>query len=314
MNIMTGYLGATSGTVTIDGIDITQDPEEAKRHIGYLPEHPPLYTDMTVEEYMDFAAAIKGIKKAERKNEVESVMERTEISDVSDRLIRNLSKGYQQRIGIAQALLGSPEFIILDEPTVGLDPAQIIEIRNLIRGLSKDHTVMLSTHILSEVQEVCDHILIIHHGHKAACGTEAELEKDASINAPVEVTLRAFESKGLEVLKTVPGVASIDTVPSKEENTSSFRLTREAGKDIRDDLFFACAKAGIPILALKSNASLEDIFLQLTSSETAEASEEEPDACADSEKESTDQPEAETKPEDEPKADSEQNPASEKKG
>ena len=177
MNIITGYLAATEGTVTIDGKDVQKDPEEAKRAIGYLPELPPLYVDMTVREYLDFVAELKKVPKKERKQQIDEVMEMTQITDMQQRLIRNLSKGYRQRVGLAQAILGYPEVIILDEPTVGLDPKQIIEIRDLIRKLGENHTVILSSHILSEVSAVCDHIMIIAHGKLVASDSPENLQK-----------------------------------------------------------------------------------------------------------------------------------------
>ena len=177
MNIITGYLAATEGTVTIDGKDVQKDPEEAKRSIGYLPELPPLYVDMTVREYLDFVAELKKVPKKERKQQIDEVMEMTQITDMQQRLIRNLSKGYRQRVGLAQAILGYPEVIILDEPTVGLDPKQIIEIRDLIRKLGENHTVILSSHILSEVSAVCDHIMIIAHGKLVASDSPENLQK-----------------------------------------------------------------------------------------------------------------------------------------
>jgi len=179
MNIMTGYIGATEGEVIINGHNILEEPEEAKRSIGYLPEQPPLYTDMTPREYLNFAAELKGLDPDEMEESVLKVMKLTKITDVQNRLIRNLSKGYRQRVGLAQAILGLPEILILDEPTVGLDPKQILEIRELIRSLAKEHTIILSSHILSEVSEVCDHVLIIHHGKLIATGTPEELEKKA---------------------------------------------------------------------------------------------------------------------------------------
>ena len=174
MNLMTGYLGPTEGEILVDGHSVTQEPEKAKQAIGYLPEQPPLYLDMTAEEYLEFAARLKKVPKGDRGEQTARVMELTGITGVRGRLLRNLSKGYRQRVGLAQALLGFPKVLILDEPTVGLDPQQIIEIRTLIRDLARQHTVILSSHILSEVQEVCDHLLIIHHGKKVAAGTPEE--------------------------------------------------------------------------------------------------------------------------------------------
>ena len=184
MNLMTGYLGPTEGEILVDGHSVTQEPEKAKQAIGYLPEQPPLYLDMTAEEYLEFAARLKKVPKGDRGEQTARVMELTGITGVRGRLLRNLSKGYRQRVGLAQALLGFPKVLILDEPTVGLDPQQIIEIRTLIRDLARQHTVILSSHILSEVQEVCDHLLIIHHGKKVAAGTPEELEASARIDRP----------------------------------------------------------------------------------------------------------------------------------
>ena len=195
MNIITGYLGATSGTVTINGHDIFKEPEEAKKCVGYLPEQPPLYPEMTVQEYLDFAAELKGVQKAERKEQVRSAARRTGLEKVLPRLIRSLSKGYKQRVGIAQALLGSPKLIILDEPTVGLDPAQVIEIRNLIRELGQAHTVILSSHILSEVQAVCQQVLILSKGRLAASGSLQELTSDGRSLEEVFLELTGGETE-----------------------------------------------------------------------------------------------------------------------
>ncbi|MBQ4650822.1 MAG: ABC transporter ATP-binding protein [Firmicutes bacterium] len=178
MNILTGCLAATSGQVTVGGFDIYEDAVKAKKLIGYLPELPPLYHDMTVIDYLKFVAEVKGVKKSEMSEKLADIMEKTQIADVSGRLIKNLSKGYKQRVGIAQALVGDPEIIILDEPTVGLDPAQIIEIRELIKNLGEDHTVILSSHILSEIRAVCNHILIISHGKLVANDTPENLEAE----------------------------------------------------------------------------------------------------------------------------------------
>ena len=206
MNIMTGYLGATEGEVLINGHDILKEPEEAKKQIGYLPELPPLYMDMTVREYMEFAAELKKIPKEKRAESIEDVEKLVKIKDVEKRLIKNLSKGYRQRVGLAQAVLGFPEIIILDEPSVGLDPKQIIEIRELIRKLAKKHTVILSSHILAEVREVCDYIMIISKGKLVASDTPENLERYLGESGLIEIETRTEASKVKEVLKNVPGI------------------------------------------------------------------------------------------------------------
>lgn len=265
MNIMAGYLGASSGTVLIDGIDIANEPEKAKRLIGYLPEMPPIYDDMTVQEYLQFAAELKKVEKRLREERISAVMTKTGTTEVSGRLIRNLSKGYRQRVGLANALIADPEIIILDEPTVGLDPMQIIEIRGLIRELSKDHTVILSSHILSEVQEVCDWILIIHHGKMAACGSAEELEKTAAGSASLELSVRSDGKDVTDVFNSLKGVKSVIQLPASESGITSYRLERTDNADVRESVFHACVAAGLPIMMMKtSGVSLEDIFLKLT--------------------------------------------------
>ena len=209
MNIMTGYLGATEGEVLINGHDILKEPEEAKKQIGYLPELPPLYMDMTVREYMEFAAELKKIPKEKRAESIEDVEKLVKIKDVEKRLIKNLSKGYRQRVGLAQAVLGFPEIIILDEPSVGLDPKQIIEIRELIRKLAKKHTVILSSHILAEVREVCDYIMIISKGKLVASDTPENLERYLGESGLIEIETRTEASKVKEVLKNVPGIEKV---------------------------------------------------------------------------------------------------------
>ena len=273
MNIMTGYLGATEGQVIIDGHDILEEPEAAKKRIGYLPEIPPLYMDMTVDEYLEFAACIKKLPKPGRMDAIQEVMDLVKITDVRKRLIRNLSKGYRQRVGIAQALLGSPRVIILDEPTVGLDPLQIIEIRELIRQLGQTHTVLFSSHILSEVQTICDQILMIAHGKLAAFGAPDELE--SRLLTPNEITLTA-EGTEEQVRALLDGIGAITgrSITAEEGGLVTARLKtgREASlHDVSRALFFAFAGAGVPLLemALKK-ANLEDIFIELTE-QSAEA-------------------------------------------
>lgn len=268
MNIMTGYLGATEGEVLIDGHDILKEPEEAKRHIGYLPEQPPLYMDMTVREYLEFAAELKGIRRGKREEVITEVEKMVRISDVEGRLIRNLSKGYRQRVGLAQAVLGFPEMIILDEPTVGLDPKQIIEIRELIRKLSKKHTVILSSHILAEVREVCDYILIISKGRLVASDTPENLEKALGDHTTVEIEAQASPSEIRLILKNVPGIESVEMQPAVDYVTKA-RIREKKGEDVRERVFRAFASAQTPLLTLKAEGtSLEDVFMQLTQNDT----------------------------------------------
>lgn len=264
MNIMTGYLGATEGEVLIDGHDILKEPEKAKKHIGYLPEVPPLYTDMTVREYLEFAAELKALTKENKESGLEEVMKLTKLLDVQSRLIRNLSKGYRQRVGLAQAILGFPDIIILDEPTVGLDPKQIIEIRELIRSLSKKHTVILSSHILAEVREVCDYILIISKGKLVASDTPDNLERLRKGTESLEIETKAHPDTVENVLEPIAGIRSVHTEQSKAGTTLG-KIEAEAGADIREAVFFAFAEKKIPLLMMKaSEGSLEEVFIELT--------------------------------------------------
>ncbi|MFR5856007.1 MAG: ABC transporter ATP-binding protein [Lachnospiraceae bacterium] len=266
MNIMTGCLGATEGEVLIDGHNVAEEPMEAKKHIGYLPELPPLYGDMTPEEYLHFVARAKGLRREESARQIETVMEKTRIADVRKRLIRNLSKGYRQRVGIAQALLGNPEVIILDEPTVGLDPAQIIEIRELIRELGKEHTLVLSSHILSEVQAVCDSILILSKGRLVACDTAENLTKLMRGRENLRLLTRAEEETVRPIVENVDGVESLAF--AEEDGLTAVDVTPVEGQDVREALFNAFAEAKVPLLELRTEkASLEDVFLELTGGE-----------------------------------------------
>lgn len=273
MNILTGYLGATSGEVKINGYDIFTHPEEAKRCIGYLPELPPVYMDMTVQEYMDFVAELKKIDKADRKRSVQEVMELTKITEMKNRLIRNLSKGYRQRVGLAQAVLGYPEVIILDEPTVGLDPKQIIEIRELIQKLGEKHTVILSSHILSEVSAVCDHVFIISQGKLVASDSTKKLTSLMSGGQEIELVIKAEKEAAEEAFAAIEEIEKIEVTFGAEKGTVSVKLGVRKGADIRESIFYQCAHLELPILEMKSGGkSLEDIFLELTSEngETAE--------------------------------------------
>lgn len=267
MNIMTGYLGATNGSVLIDGHDILKEPEEAKKHIGYLPELPPLYMDMTVQEYLEFAAELKKLPKEKRESDISEAMKLTRLQDVSGRLIKNLSKGYKQRVGLAQAILGFPEIIILDEPTVGLDPKQIIEIRELIRTLSKKHTVILSSHILAEVREVCDYILIISKGKLVASDTPENLELLRNGASSLELEVKAAPETARAILSTIDDIDAME-MHSENENHTRVKLETKNGADIREAVFYAFAEEKCPLLEMKTaKASLEDIFMELTQKE-----------------------------------------------
>lgn len=270
MNIMTGCLAATAGEVKIGGFDIFEEPEKAKKLIGYLPEQPPLYLDRTPREYLSFVAAAKKIPASKRAEQIAYAMKVTQIEDVADRLIKHLSKGYKQRVGIAQAVLGDPEVIILDEPTVGLDPRQIIEIRELIRQLGKKHTVILSSHILSEVQAVCQTIMIISKGHLVACDSAQGLERLFAGTTTVELVTDANEAKIRAILAPIAGITGIK-VRQLPDGTQSVVLDMDTPADnqICRDIFFAFARQEQPILQMTmAKASLEDIFIELTGDES----------------------------------------------
>lgn len=265
MNIITGYLAATEGTVTIDGKDIQKDPEEAKRSIGYLPELPPLYVDMTVREYLEFVAELKKVPKKERKQQIDEVMEMTQITDMQQRLIKNLSKGSRQRVGLAQAILGYPEVIILDEPTVGLDPKQIIEIRDLIRKLGENHTVILSSHILSEVSAVCDHIMIIAHGKLVASDSPENLQKLMSGSMELNLEVKGSAAAVKSALQEISQIDRIEENTEASKNVAKLKVISKENADIREQVFYALADAKLPILEMThAEKSLEDIFLELT--------------------------------------------------
>ena len=272
MNILTGYISATDGEVLINGIDILDEPTRAKKEIGYLPEIPPLYLDMSVNEYLNFIYDLKKCKLP-KKAHIEEVCGLVKIKDVQNRLIKHLSKGYKQRVGMAQALIGNPEILILDEPTVGLDPKQILDIRNLIKRLGKKHTVILSSHILSEIQAVCDRIVIINKGEIAADDTTEHLSQIVTddlrytlrLDVGGEYTVEAPPESVIKVIETIDGVKGVDFAGSKEENTIDLDIEVEEGTDIRRELFRRMCERKWAILGLKSNQmSLEDIFLRIT--------------------------------------------------
>lgn len=269
MNIMTGYLGATEGEVLINGHDILKEPEEAKKQIGYLPELPPLYMEMTVREYLEFVAELKGIAKNKREESINEVEKMVKIWEVENRLIRNLSKGYRQRVGLAQAVLGFPEIIILDEPSVGLDPKQIIEIRELIRQLAKKHTVILSSHILAEVREVCDYILIISKGKLVASDTPENLERNLGDSDLIEIETKAGPDEVRRILETVDGIRSIST-KHLENGITWAQIQEKKNTDVREKVFQAFAQNHQPLLKLNPlQVSLEDVFMELTQSDRA---------------------------------------------
>jgi ABC-2 type transport system ATP-binding protein len=265
MNIIIGYLSATEGEVIINGHDIFEEPEEAKKCIGYLPELPPLYMDMTVKEYLQFVAELKKVPKKERAEQIEKAMQMTNITDMQKRLIKHLSKGYKQRVGLAQAIIGFPEIIILDEPTVGLDPKQIIEIRDLIKKLSKEHTIILSSHIMQEISAVCDHILIINKGQLVAEGTPEELAEMTQGTQEVTLRVKAQKATVETILNSVKDIHRKEYLEPVEENTTEVVVYAQKQKDIRVDLFKAFAAQKAPILSMSSySKSLEDIFLEVT--------------------------------------------------
>lgn len=265
MNMITGYIASTEGEIMIDGHNILEEPEVAKKKIGYLPEIPPLYLDMTVQEYLSFAAELKGISKEKRKSNIEEVMSTTKVTEVKYRLIKNLSKGYRQRVGLAQALLGYPEIIILDEPTVGLDPKQIIEIRDLIKNLGRKHTVILSSHILSEVSAVCDQVLIIDKGRLVASDTPENLGKVMSGTNSLELTVKGQESEIRKALDMVENIQEVIYHDSLVKGACDFTIKLSGDMDMRENIFFALAEVKCPILKMQSsNMSLEEVFLKLT--------------------------------------------------
>lgn len=260
MNIMTGYLGATEGEVLIDGHDILKEPNEAKKHIGYLPEIPPLYVDMQVMEYLEFAAELKGIPKQQRESAIDEVIQMAKLEDVKLRLIRNLSKGYRQRVGFAQAILGYPEIIILDEPTVGLDPKQIIEIRELIRHLGEKHTVILSSHILPEISAVCDHVFIISKGKLVASDSTENLVNLMSGAQEIELTVRTGAGEAAGYLQGEENIARVE-----QADHDKIRIYAKKGADVREEVFRQMAEHNIPVLEMKTvTKSLEDVFLEIT--------------------------------------------------
>ena len=271
MNILTGYLSATAGTVKIDGFDILEDPREAKKRIGYLPEQPPLYIDMTVSEYLNFVYDLKRTTLP-RKPHLAEISRLVKIDNVYNRLIRNLSKGYKQRVGIAQALVGNPDVLILDEPTVGLDPKQIIDIRNLIAQLGRTHTVILSSHILTEIEAVCERIIVINQGVLIADGTHEELSRHISEDMSLTVKIIGPARQVLSALQRMPGVKGARALGTRELGSTEFRIEPMPGVDVRSAIFDCAVAQGWKLLELTSNAmTLEEVFLKMVGQPPEEA-------------------------------------------
>ncbi|MBQ6714768.1 MAG: ATP-binding cassette domain-containing protein [Clostridia bacterium] len=271
MNIITGYLSLTQGEVSVDGYDVAKYPEEAKKRIGYLPEIPPLYMDMKVREYLNFIYDLKKVTFP-KKPHIDEILRLVKIDNVQNRLIKNLSKGYRQRVGFAQALVGNPDVLILDEPTVGLDPKQIIEIRNLIAKLGRNHTIILSSHILSEIQAVCERVIIINRGQIIADDTPNNLSKKLSRDHSLLIRVVAEEKEMYKALNAIKGVKAVNCLGSKEEGAYDFVITPEEDTDIRSLVYDRIVERGKTLLSLQSNElSLEQIFLRLTETDNDEA-------------------------------------------
>ncbi len=265
MNMLTGYLSSTEGEIMIDGIDILEDPVHAKMKIGYLPEVPPLYPEMTVNEYLQFACALKKVPARDRKEHVEKLLKECRIKDMQNRLITNLSKGYKQRVGLAAALAGDPDVLILDEPTAGLDPKQITEFRDLIRSLSKNHTIIISSHIMQEIQAVCDKVIIINHGRIIAIDTPEALSQRIMRNNKLELRIKGPRAEIVSGLKEIPGITGVDITRIREEGSIDIQVETEDEADVREQVFELCSSNHFPILQMNiSEMTLEDIFLQIT--------------------------------------------------
>ena len=293
MNIITGCLAATEGTVTVNGHDIFEEPVLAKKCIGYLPELPPLYMDMTVKEYLNFMYELKGVK-LDRKQHIGEICRLTKIDNVYTRLIGNLSKGYKQRVGIAQALLGNPPVLILDEPTVGLDPKQIIEIRNLIKSLGRNHTIILSSHILPEVQAVCERVIVMNNGCLVADGATDTLAHDLSAEHRIIARIDGPESEILQAIRGMEHIVEVYSLGEKEKGVFEISIEGEPNYDLRRNLFALLTRKGWPLLALRNtDLTLEEVFLQLTSGDASHAAPAEPEVEAETEPENTEASEPE---------------------
>lgn len=296
MNMMTGYLAPTSGSVEIEGLSMDSAAKEAKKHIGYLPENPPLYPDMTVHEYLIFVAELKGVAKKDKFLEVESVMDDVGITDVSDRLIKNLSKGYKQRVGLAGAMISEPDVLILDEPTVGLDPQQIIAFRELIKDLSKNRIIMISSHILSEISAICDHVFIINNGHLLVDDAVENLDNYVSDDAVITVTIKGDINRAVEKLNNLDGVNTVEAVGDSEES-SIIKVHTNSKETMTEEISLALMEERIPILGMaEEKGSLEQIFLEITGNDIVEDLSEEviTDETEEDSEESDDSDEEET--------------------
>ena len=272
MNMITGYISSTSGTVTIDGSEILEDPKKTKAKIGYLPEIPPLYMDMTVRKYLEFVFDLKKVKLPEKEH-IDEVMRLVRITEQADRIIKNLSKGYRQRVGLAQALIGNPPVLILDEPTVGLDPNQIIEIRKLIKSLRKRHTVIFSSHVLSEISATCDRIIVISNGKIVADAKTDELSTAVSGEQKLALEIEGISSNVIAAIKKIPAVIRVSNYHDVREGVAKYVVEYDKNADIRRDVFNAMSRIGCPILDMQSgNETLEDMFLKLTAADQTNGS------------------------------------------
>ena len=264
MNMLTGFIEPTSGEILINGVNISKKSKKAKSNIGYMPENIPLYKDLTVKEFINYMAELKYVKGKDKKNMVSDIMAKTNLTDVQNKLIKNLSRGYKQRVSMAGALVGSPKILILDEPTVGLDPKQITEIRNLIKSLAKDHTIIISSHILSEISQMCKKVIILNKGKLIAIDTPENLENKVSKNNVILVTVEDSENKIKNVVKEIPEITEIKLIKKNDDNTIQYSLTAKENSDIRKIIFEKFAKEGITIFELKkSETTLEDAFIDL---------------------------------------------------
>lgn len=264
MNMLTGFIEPTSGEILINGFNISKKSKKAKANIGYMPENVPLYKDLTVKEFINYMAELKYVKGKDKKNMVSDIMAKTNLTDVQNKLIKNLSRGYKQRVSMAGALVGNPKILILDEPTVGLDPKQITEIRDLIKSLAKDHTIIISSHILSEISQMCEKVIILNKGKLIAIDTPENLENKVSKNNIILVTVEDSENKIKNVVKEIPEITEIKLIKKNDNNTIQYSLTAKENSDIRKIVFEKFAKEGITIFELKkSETTLEDAFIDL---------------------------------------------------
>lgn len=271
MNMITGFIEPTEGEIIVDGYDILKKPKKAKKQIGYMPEGVPLYNDLTVKEFVNYMADLKLVERKQKKEKVQKIIEQTNLQDVQNKLIRNLSRGYRQRVSMAGALVGEPKILILDEPTVGLDPKQITEIRSLIKSLSKNHTIILSSHILSEVSQICEKVIIINKGKIVAIDTPKNLEEKVKNKNQLTVTVEDKNEKIKEVTETIKGIKEIKLIKDNEDGTKDYAIISEENEDIRKEIFEKFAKSNITIFELKKNeATLEDAFMKLIENEQEE--------------------------------------------